>query len=274
MGSIRFETTCHDGNANSSVMKTPFLPTLSIELVHFETIYPQSRGRRMYVQADFLEKEITKSIEDSPWKAERIMAMIARNNLAVGSICEIGCGAGEILNQLHAKMPGDIKFAGYEISPKAYQFCTLREKDRLSFQMADLSEIPDDSFDMILAIDIFEQIEDCYGFLRGLREKATYKMFHIPLDLSARSLMRVSPILEARRQVGRLHHFTKETALAALEDCGYHVIDYFYTGGVTDKKSLALKAKISLIPQKIFFKINQDLAVRTVGGYSLMVLGK
>jgi hypothetical protein len=74
--------------------------------------------------------------------------------------------------------------------------------------------------------------------------------------------------------VGHLHHFTKETALAALEDCGYQIIDYFYTGGTVDLPSRTIKTKLAKLPRKLFFKINQDLAVRTVGGYSLMVLGK
>jgi 2-polyprenyl-3-methyl-5-hydroxy-6-metoxy-1,4-benzoquinol methylase len=226
----------------------------------------------MYTQGEYLEKKL--HIEDAHWKADRIMAMIGRNKLAIGSVCEIGCGAGEILQELHSQMPERIQFAGYEISPQAYQFCTLREKDRLTFHLADISEIADNSYDLVLAIDVFEHIEDCYGFLRSLREKGTNKIFHIPLDLSAQAVFRATPIIRARRHVGHIHYFTKETALAALEDCGYNVIDYFYTGGTINQKTLALKTRLAKLPHKLLFTINQDLAVRTVGGYSLMVLAK
>jgi hypothetical protein len=226
----------------------------------------------MYTQGEYLEKNPTWHIEDSPWKADRIMAMIGRNSLEINTVCEIGCGAGEILCQLHGKMSENINFTGYEISPQAYQFCGLREKERLAFHLADISEIAENSYDLVLAIDVFEHVEDCYGFLRSLREKGTYKIFHIPLDLSAQTVMRVSPITRARQHVGHIHYFTKETALAALEDCGYHVIDYFYTGGSVDMPARTLKTSIAKLPRKLFFKINQDLAVRTVGGYSLMVL--
>lgn len=37
-----------------------------------------------------------------------------------------------------------------------------------------------------------------------------------------------------RRSVGHIHYFTKETALALLEDTGYRVIDHGYTWGATE----------------------------------------
>ena len=79
-----------------------------------------------------------------------------------------------------------------------------------------------------MAIDVFEHVEDYFGFLRKLREKAEYKIFHIPLDLSVQTVLRSSPIIKGRKSVGHIHYFTKETALETLKDTGYEIIDYFY----------------------------------------------
>jgi cyclopropane fatty-acyl-phospholipid synthase-like methyltransferase len=57
--------------------------------------------------------------------------MIAQNNIQPKLIGEIGCGAGEILNQLYLQMPEDVRFTGYEISPQAYELCKQRENNRL-----------------------------------------------------------------------------------------------------------------------------------------------
>ena len=129
-------------------------------------------------------------------------------------------------------------------------------------------------FDIVMAIDVFEHVEDCFGFLRKLKEKAEYKIFHIPLDLSVQTVLRSSPIIHGRKSVGHIHYFTKETALETLKDTGYLIIDYFYTGGSLELPNRGWKANILKIPRKLAFLLNKDLAVRLLGGYSLMVLAK
>jgi hypothetical protein len=74
--------------------------------------------------------------------------------------------------------------------------------------------------------------------------------------------------------VGHIHYFTKETALATLSDCGYKVIDYFYTSGSNDLSGNGLRSKLIKIPRKVLYSINKDIAVRLLGGFSLLVLAK
>lgn len=99
-------------------------------------------------------------------------------------------------------------------------------------------------------------------------------MFHIPLDLSVQSVLRSSPIMQRRESVGHIHYFTKETALALLKDTGYEVIDYCYTNSSLELPNLSWKAKLMKLPRKLFFFIHQDLTVRILGGFSLLVLAK
>jgi len=48
----------------------------------------------------------------------------------------------------------------------------------------------DTYFDSLLCIDVFEHVEDYIGFVKTLKSKATYKIFHIPLDISVLSVIR------------------------------------------------------------------------------------
>jgi hypothetical protein len=86
--------------------------------------------------------------------------------------------------------------------------------------------------------------------------------------------LRSSPILAGRKQVGHIHYFTKETALAALVDTGYEVVDYFFTAGMVELPGKPLKSRILNIPRKLMFKLNKNLTARILGGYSLLVLAK
>jgi 2-polyprenyl-3-methyl-5-hydroxy-6-metoxy-1,4-benzoquinol methylase len=188
------------------------------------------------------------------------------------SICEIGCGAGEILHQLYMQMDKNISFVGYEISPQAFELCKQRTEDRLKFKMENMFEDENAFFDITMAIDVFEHIEDYFGFLRNLHKKGKFVIFHIPLDLSVQSILRMSPILRSREKVGHIHYFTKDTALATLKDARFKIIDYFYTAGSIDLPVKSIKSFLLRLPCKMAFKVNRDLAVRILGGYSLMVL--
>ena len=126
----------------------------------------------------------------------------------------------------------------------------------------------------MMAIDVFEHVEDYFGFLRDLKETAEHKIFHIPLDLSVQSVLRSSPLIKSRKSVGHIHYFSKETALETLKDTGYQIIDYFYTSGTLELPNRGWKASLLRTPRKIAFAISRDQAARIFGGFSLLVLAK
>lgn len=229
-------------------------------------------SQRIYENGEYLRNNPAWGAEDSPWKAQQVLKMIRRNALSPQSVCEVGCGAGEILNRLHEQMPDTVSFYGYEISPQAFEFCQRREKLRLSFRLRDILEEPDVFFDLLLAIDVIEHVEDCFGFLRELRGKARHKLFHIPLDISAQTVFRGRPLMTTRRLRGHIHLFTKDTALATLGDTGYEVLDWFYTPGSLQAPSRSARSRVLQWPRRMLYALNQDLAVRSLGGCSLMVL--
>lgn len=227
----------------------------------------------IYKNGSYLHKNPEWDVDDSPWKAKNILKIIQRNSIFPNTVCEIGCGAGEILRQLRENMNG-VTFYGYEVSPQAFKLCNARTSDRLHFKLKDILEEEKIFFDVILMIDVIEHIEDYLGFLRKTRSLSTYKIFHFPLDLSVQSVIRSSPILKNRENVGHIHYFTKDLALQILKDTGYEVIDFFYTPTTLELKVRSFKSYLMRLPRRIFFAINEDMAVRVFGGYSLLVLAK
>lgn len=219
----------------------------------------------MYTRGAYLANNPTWHIEDSHWKAAQILKMMQRNGLRPRTVCEVGCGAGEILRQLQLSMATDCLFSGYEISPQAFDLCRQRANERLQFKLMHLEAEKDVFFDVILLIDLIEHLEDYYTFLRQLRSKSAYKILHVPLDMSVQMVVRRVPILTVRKSVGHVHYFMKDIILSILEDTGYKVIDYFYTAESLDLPPRSLKVRIARIPRKILFAINKDITVRTLG---------
>lgn len=225
--------------------------------------------------SEYLKKNPTWHIEDSSWKATQILKMIERNKLQPCSVVEIGCGAGEILNQLHQRLPNKtIEFTGFEISPDAFKLCEQRKKERLNYFQHDLLQT-DNKYDLLLMIDVFEHVNDYIGFIKKAGEKATYKLYHIPLDISVLSIY-TNYLIGIRKSVGHLHYFMKDTALATLTDTGQEIVDWFYTPGAfeVNAKNSNFTGKVINLLRKFFYKLKPDFAIKTFGGFSLMVLTK
>jgi hypothetical protein len=245
----------------------------------------------LYTSGEYLNKQPNWHVGESPWKAREILRMMQRNNIVAHTICEIGCGAGEVLRQLQTKLPNDCTFWGYEISPQAFELCQTRANERLLFKLLDIREEEHVFFDLILVLDVLEHLEDYFSFLKMVKSKSTFKIFQIPMDLSVRSVL-YGYLIEYRDLYGHLHYFTKETALRTLEDAGYTILDYFYTHesvvpiGIqpnettgdpfTRVKRLVGKTKNEILKysNRLFFCIHPDLAVRVTGRWRLMILAQ
>jgi tRNA G46 methylase TrmB len=125
----------------------------------------------MYVDGEYLKHNPTRDVEDSAWKAYLIYRMIQKHKLNPLSICEVGCGCGEILKQLQQRMPPECLFTGYEISPQAIELCGQRANERLYLILKNMSE------------DLIEHLEDYFLFLRRIKEKNRHNILHIPLEM-------------------------------------------------------------------------------------------
>ncbi len=228
----------------------------------------------MYTDGSYLEKNPFWHIEESPWKAKQVLRMITQNSIVPRTICEVGCGAGEVLKQLQDHMSDECLFCGYDISPQAFELCQSRANERLHCKLADIRQEQDAFFDLILVLDVIEHLADYFGFLREIRPKSQYTILHIPLDLSVQTILRRNGLLTVRNAYGHIHYFTKEIAIQVLKDVGYEVLDYFYTARAIEVPSDELPRKLLRLPRKFLFAIREDLAVRILGGWSLLVLTK
>jgi SAM-dependent methyltransferase len=226
-----------------------------------------------YSDGSYLRQNPTWHEEDSGWKAAEILKMIERNKLDLSFVGDVGCGSGQVLVELAKTLGNSIEYYGFETSPDAFLICKRKETINIKYLHEDI--IPNDIFfDLLLVIDVFEHTENYLGFLKALRKKGHYKIFHIPLDISVQSVLRTTPISRARNVVGHLHYFSKETAIETLRYCGYQIIDHFYTPGSHLSPNKTISTKVLNMPRKLLFLLSKDWTVRLLGGYSLLLLAE
>lgn len=230
-----------------------------------------------YLDGSYLEHNPNWDREDAEWKALQIKKMLNKHEVNPNSIVEVGCGAGDILRNLRYFYT-EAKLFGYDISPQVQKFWTASieaEKDAaISFNLGDFHLLNNQYFDLLLMIDVFEHVRDPFTFLEESHKHAKQFIFHIPLDLSASSITRAQPLINTRRSVGHLHSYTKDLALETLTDCGYNIIDWYYTGASLNRKNCSLRTRLARIPRHLANYLNKDLAVRVLGGETILVLAK
>jgi len=227
----------------------------------------------IYTNKTYLQNNPTWHEEGAAVKAKDILKILKRNNLSFNSVCEIGCGSGEILVQLQKQLGNNITFRGYDISPHAIDIAKKKETTNLHFELRDFANQSNNEFyDLLLVIDVIEHLENYFSFLESIRSGGCYTIFHIPLDISVWSLFREQMLIESKQRVGHIHNFTEEFIKSILKDTGYTIIDSFYTPPTFEK--ISFKQKCINGARKVLFRLNKKFCTKTLGGYSIMLLAK
>jgi len=227
---------------------------------------------KMYLDGSFLEKTGgTWHSEDSPFKADQIVKLLGRHpHIVPRSVCDIGCGAGRVLFELQRVLPNDVQFTGYDISPQAHelsrQYCSSRCKFVLGDAFADNRR-----FDLALVLDVVEHVEECFGFLRKVREKARFKIYHVPLDAHASAIVRGFNCWD---DAGHLHLFTIETAMKTVSRSGQLILDSVLTPLALQAPARRARTRLINPLRRVIEVINRTLAARLLGGYSLLILAE
>lgn len=229
----------------------------------------------IYIDGTYFKNNPDWGVKDAKWKAQIISGLLKKNNITPNEIIEVGCGAGGILECLSHDIGKNTKLTGYDISPQAIAIAKKMENENLHFFNEDLTNNKNIRTDLLLMIDVLEHVDDYYNFLGDMRSKSDHFVFHIPLDLACRTILKPHVLLQQRNTVGHIHYFSKEMVVWALKDKGFTIIDWVYTKPVIDiNPTDSFKRRVKKILRNFSFSINKDLSAKLWGGYSMMILAK
>ncbi len=226
-----------------------------------------------YLSGEYAENNPDWDSTDSPWKAEKVAALLEANGCRPRNIVEIGCGAGGVLANLRSRYP-HAAMAGFDIAPHAQRFWPAHRDKNIRFLLGDYLASDEPVPDVTLLLDVLEHLANPFEFLAKLKHRSKLLVVHFPLDLSAQTVLREEPLLFSRRKVGHLHYFTRGLALALLRESGFEVLDDRYTGAAFSSPSLTLKGRIAGAFRRLAYTLHRHAGVRFLGGETLMVLAR
>jgi SAM-dependent methyltransferase len=226
-----------------------------------------------YIGDDYISDNENWHEGDASWKAAQVLRMITSHDLRPDSVCDIGCGTGGVLDELHGRLPDSPSLVGYEISPRAVD---LIPRDRLQrIEVVNGShDVDARTFDLMLVLDVFEHVEDYYGFLRAIQAKAALAIFHVPIDTAVTSVLRPEPILRSSKIVGHIQHFTRVTALEALRHAGYEIIDAWHTVPAREQTPTSTRQRVGRAARLTAARLDLDVAAKWLTGFPLLVLAR
>jgi len=230
---------------------------------------------QFYTEGGYFQSNPDWHQEGSKLKADLVLEFIKKFQLPTGLVVEVGCGAGEILVELMKNLPANSILRGYDISPQAIRIAEKKAGSQLSFHLEDYTQLKKEKADLVLVMDVAEHIDDVYSFLRRLRDKGNNFIFHIPLDMSCRTLLKPHVLLQQRTSVGHIHYFTEETVVWMLRDVGFGVEYFIYTKPDVDLiPPRSFKQWLKKMLRRLSYSINKKLSVKLWGGYSMLILAK
>lgn len=228
---------------------------------------------RRYTEGDYAQQNPDWDTADSPWKAQQVLRLLAQHRLSPSRVVEIGCGAGGVLSALRARWP-QADLEGFDIAPGLPALWTQREADGIRFTLGDYLTTDRPIPDLTLVLDVLEHLGDPFAFLAALSNRAGWTVFHIPLDLSAFSVVRERPLLHVRRKVGHLHYFTRGLALAMLDECGWEVVETRYTRAALTAPNKGMATRLAGVLRLATQGLMGHAGVRLLGGETLLVLAR
>lgn len=231
---------------------------------------------KFYKEGGYLEANPDWDESDSDWKGAMMVKLLEKNNVDFNSLTEVGCGAGGIVTFLAKKFTSK-KITGYDVSPQAIDIASqkITEVPNLDFFNRDYINEPEAYADIVVMADVLEHVVDYYTFLKKLKSKGRQFVFHIPLDLSCRSILKPHITLQQRKTVGHIHYFAEEHVWWMLNDCGFLVKDWHYTTPAVDReRPKSFKQFVKKKLRSLSFKISKKWSVKLWGGYSLLILAE
>jgi cyclopropane fatty-acyl-phospholipid synthase-like methyltransferase len=230
----------------------------------------ESRSR--YETAAYLEANPSLHSEDNQFKSEFAISMLRSYVRPKSTFLEVGCGGGGILAEFCAAF--DSHGVGIDISSSCIEHARARHaaNDSLTFEVCDIAGY-ELKHDIGLMFDVFEHVEDYFGFLRTASSIAPIWVFNIPIDMFALAIL-TKQEMRWRREYGHLHSFSPSTARATLSETGYRIQSdrLLFSTLHSLRQSFDIGKLLLALPRLVLERVSPEFAARTVGPASLLVV--
>ncbi len=228
-----------------------------------------------YTDGTYLADNPSWHSEDAPWKLGHILRALKEARLSSFTrVLDAGCGSGAIIKAWAVQAP-QTEFTGWDVSPQAHALAVQNAPQNTNFVSG--STPPQGPFDLVMAIDVIEHVENPHRWLDQLLALAPLVVLHVPLDLSLRSRLNPQLLENEKKAVGHIHFFTASSLKKFLREQQVEIISAHYTNKYVERppKLTHFKSRAGMCIRKAaHYLLPRAWAAYLIGGYSLILVVK
>lgn len=226
-----------------------------------------------YTSGSYYKLNPTWDTDDSVFKYSKISKILKKNYINFNKICEVGCGAAEILT-LFKNEYKNIEVYGYDIAKGLKKF--WEKKKNINLYNSDFIKSNKKKYDVIFFSDVIEHLDNPFDYLEYSKKYSDYIVIYLPLDLSIRSLLFDKLLSRQINNVGHINFYTKNIFLEILKHKGYEIVDFFYNNphDFNQKKLPLRKLFKKYLRKTVSFLLPENLYTIIFGGETITVLLK
>lgn len=174
-------------------------------------------NREYYEAASAAREDYWRYMAAPRARVARVVDLV--RGLAPRSLIDLGCGNGQLLDELARAFPG-MRLAGLDLS--ARQIAENRERaPQIEWMAGDLSqEVAEKAFDCVTASEVIEHLQDARALLDNARRLGTH------LVITTQS----GPVRETERRVGHVRHFSPAEMTTLLAETGWSAVRVWNEG--------------------------------------------
>jgi SAM-dependent methyltransferase len=186
----------------------------------------------MDYQEEYFKKNKDWHSADSFEKVRRVNLLLEKHrDFKIKTVLDIACGNGSIL--LHfLKNKNFEKVLGVDISKKAIELAEKNDKEKKAdWRILDILKDEIKKFDLVLALDIVEHIDDKL-FLQRIKNKGRYFIFKVPIEdnflnifFKKVSFGKIDQQKDSLEKYGHINYYTEDRFLMILKQENYKIID-------------------------------------------------
>ncbi len=145
----------------------------------------------------------------------------AKSRHSIKTICEVGCGEGELLKILHQKFP-DAKLSACDIANSETKKAKTNTKDfnvHFTNQNAEkLSQYTNKQFDLVICCEVLEHLENPQNGISELNRIAKFGVTSVPLEplWSLLNLFRLKYISSLGNTPGHLNNWSSQSFMSNI----------------------------------------------------------
>jgi 2-polyprenyl-3-methyl-5-hydroxy-6-metoxy-1,4-benzoquinol methylase len=230
----------------------------------------------MDYQKEYIKNNTDLHGKDTLDKVRAIKAIIEKGNIQPKSMLDIGCGSGAILLSLLSYYQ-ITNSCGVDISETMINTAKQNDSNKLvKWIQSDLSNVNFRDYDLVLAVDIIEHIENESATLEKMKMWGKFFIIKTPIEnnlisklVKSLTLGIVDSSRSTSKKYGHIHHYSEKNFIELVEKSGYIVLEKNYMHLPKRSKIFWESVRILLMPMWL---ISEKAYIRLNGGFVVVLL--